>query len=864
MATGPAGGCHPRRTCGRFGLQVPRWQGNKEGAIRYTALKIAVIYALASVVWILLSDRAVGWLTGDPLVTARMQQWKGLFFVLGTAALIFWLVRRGVAQLARSRETVAASERYFRALFEQAPTAYQSLDDEGRILDVNEAWLRLLGCGDRPEVLGRHIGEFLEESQLVLLQERFPNFKATGTLEDAEFVLQRRDGNLVTVTVDGRIQRDDDGQFLRTHCVLHDITDRKAHERALRDSERRLSLALDGARLGTFVWYMKGGTVRWSERQAELYGTTLDDFDGTSGDVLDRIHPDDRPDVQAELDRARSEDAMLVAEYRAVWPDGGHHWLGTAGRFQFDADGEPESLRGVTMDIDSRKRAEADRDRMEAELRLRIDAIETALSGFEIVDAQGRFLYANKAALNMWGYASVDEVVGREAVTHVADPAEGQRIIAAIREHGEISVEYTAMRKDGSTFEVWMIARATEDAEGRRVFMGTSIDVTERRQLEEQLRQARNMEAVGQLAGGVAHDFNNLLQVINGYAEMALGDLDESHPARHFVSEIGSAGGRAARLVGQLLAFSRRQVLEPEIVELNEVVEGLLEIAGRIVGESIRIDWTPGRQLGAVTADHGQLEQVLVNLWINSRDAMPGGGVLTIETENVRFDSDDCRLHAWARPGRYVMLSVTDSGSGMDQATIDRIWEPFFTTKPPGKGTGLGLSTVYGVVRQHDGLIHLSSEPGHGTTFKIYLPLVDRPAASVGDEEPAPTADSGETILVAEDNDEVRELVRNVLVQAGYDVVVVADGASALAHLQEHGADVDLALLDVIMPGLGGRDVHDQVRDRFPDLRFLFTSGYGPDGEHTDFVLDTGFELLQKPFVAGALTDRVRRILDQA
>ena len=246
--------------------------------------------------------------------------------------------------------------------------------------------------------------------------------------------------------------------------------------------------------------------------------------------------------MRTELERARRDESLLEVEYRTIWPDGSIHWLGTAGRHQFDAAGEPVSLRGVSMDIDSRKRAESERDRMEGELRLRSDAIETALNGFEIVDAEGRFLYANRAALAMWGYESLDEVVGTHTSTHAADPADAQRIFSTLRAGGEISQEYVGRRKDGSTFRVWMIAQLTQDAEGNEIFMATSIDVTDRHQLEEQLRQAQKMEAVGQLAGGVAHDFNNLLQVINGYSEMTLADLGPEHPVRHFVAEIASAG----------------------------------------------------------------------------------------------------------------------------------------------------------------------------------------------------------------------------------------------------------------------------------------------------------------------------------
>ena len=393
---------------------------------------------------------------------------------------------------------------------------------------------------------------------------------------------------------------------------------------------------------------------------------------------------------------------------------------------------------------------------------------------------------------------------------------------------------------------------------------GISLDITEQKQLEAQLRQAQKMEAVGQLAGGVAHDFNNLLQVINGYAEMALEDLNEQHPARVCVEEIAGSGQRAALLVAQLLAFSRRQVIQPDNLDLNEIIAALLKMLTRMLGEHVQVEFLPGHQLGTVFADRAQIEQVLMNLCINARDAIrEDTGRLTLETENVRFDQEYCENHSWARPGRYVLLSVTDTGSGMAPEVLEHIWEPFFTTKEVGKGTGLGLSTVYGIVRQHEGMVNVYSEPGRGTTFKVYLPLVERPAASVGTKVEAPARGGHETILVAEDNPTVRALIRLLLEKAGYRVLLASDGNEALAMGEKHGENIDLALLDVVMPGLGGRAVYETLHQKFPQIRFLFASGYSMNGVHTNFVLDEGFDLLQKPFESRTLLSKVRNTLDQ-
>jgi CheY-like chemotaxis protein len=303
-------------------------------------------------------------------------------------------------------------------------------------------------------------------------------------------------------------------------------------------------------------------------------------------------------------------------------------------------------------------------------------------------------------------------------------------------------------------------------------------------------------------------------------------------------------------------------VIAPQDLDLDEVVGGMLELIRRALGEVVTVQWRPGHAVGNVRADRVQIEQVLMNLCLNGRDAMPEGGELVLETENVDLDADACRHHAWARPGRYVRLSVTDSGEGIAPEVAGRIWEPFFTTKEPGKGTGLGLATVYGIVQQHEGLVNVASEPGRGTRLEVYLPQVARSAAMAGPRGPVRPRGGHETVLVAEDNGNVRALMRAVLERAGYEVLVAEDGRRALDLLAEHGERVDLALLDVVMPGLGGREVRDQGRRRWPHLRYLFASGYSLDGVHTDFVLDPDVALIQKPFAAADLLAAVRAQLD--
>ena len=381
--------------------------------------------------------------------------------------------------------------------------------------------------------------------------------------------------------------------------------------------------------------------------------------------------------------------------------------------------------------------------------------------------------------------------------------------------------------------------------------------------LEEQYRQAQKMEAVGQLTGGIAHDFNNLLQVINGGTEMALLDLDADHPVRETLKDVVEAGQQASRLVEQLLLFSRRQIMRPISLDLNEVVSGVLEMLRRVIGEQVRLEWNPHSGGGAIRADRGMVEQALVNLSVNARDAMVGGGTLKVETEDVTIDEAYCEARPGAVPGRYVLLRVSDTGSGMDTETLDQAFEPFFSTKETGKGTGLGLATVYGIVRQHEGMIDVHSEPGRGTTFEVYWPVTS-PAADGSKEEIETSMEGGdETILLAEDEGMVRRMARTILERAGYTVLTARTGLEAVKLFEEEDGEVDLAILDVVMPELGGREAHDRIRARRPNVKVLFASGYSENAIHSNFILDRGFNLIQKPFTRRDLLRAVRKILDR-
>jgi signal transduction histidine kinase/ActR/RegA family two-component response regulator len=392
--------------------------------------------------------------------------------------------------------------------------------------------------------------------------------------------------------------------------------------------------------------------------------------------------------------------------------------------------------------------------------------------------------------------------------------------------------------------------------------IGVALDITERERLTDQLRQSQKMQAVGELAGGVAHDFNNLLMVVKGHAQLLLDRIPDSSPLRQGVLQMEKAADRAATLTRQLLAFSRKQVLQPRVLDMNETVAGMIRMFSRVIGENIDMAFLPGGNLAHVKADPGQIEQVLLNLVVNARDAMPSGGRLTIETSNVELDRSYAATHASVEPGAYVMLSVTDTGCGMSEETKARIFEPFFTTKGPGKGTGLGLATVYGVVKQSGGYIYAYSEVDRGTTFKIYLPQVNEELdrASADTDKRGQTRGT-ETILFVEDEQSVRDLVREYLSSTGYHMLEAADGVQALKVAAAHPGRIHMLVTDVVMPHLSGPELATQLGAERPDLRVLFISGYTDDTVFRHGVLEGGVAFLQKPFNLKALAQKIREVL---
>jgi two-component system, cell cycle sensor histidine kinase and response regulator CckA len=509
----------------------------------------------------------------------------------------------------------------------------------------------------------------------------------------------------------------------------------------------------------------------------------------------------------------------------------------------------------------------AQEDLRRSELDLR-SLVMHAPYGICRCDGQGKLLDVNPAFMELLGYTSAEQLIGQPVLSLYVDADQWFELADCLRSSTPFKgLPAEWKRKDGSTTGVRVSGRSVMDGdENDRAFELFAEDVTERRALEQQLRQSQKMEAVGRLAGGIAHDFNNLLMVISGYSEFLLEHLGAHPELRSPAQEIASAAERASSLTRQLLAFSRKQMLAPKIVYLNSIVTENLKMLTRMIGEDIDLVMHPAENLWPVRADAGQIEQVIMNLAVNARDAMPSGGKLTIESANVTLDEDYARLHAPLLAGDYVMLALSDTGAGMDAETQSHIFEPFFTTKGP-KGTGLGLSTVYGIVKQSGGYIWVQSEVGKGATFRIYLPRV----AASGEpaipqvsavEETRPVEPGTETILLVEDEANLRYLARQFLEKQGYKVIEAADGAVAMQIAVAHEGVIHLLLTDVIMPGMNGRELAQRIAEIRPNVKILYMSGYTENVVGHDGTLDAGVRLLQKPFNLRDLKSKVREVLD--
>jgi len=751
----------------------------------------------------------------------------------------------------QGQDALAESEERYRVLIESAPEAIVVFDvDDGRFVDANANALRLFG-------VTHEIMRTLSPAALSPPQQAngHPSAEAaaqhiaralSGELDVFEWLHRTADGRVFPAEV--RLVQLPSASRRLVRGSITDITEQQRAKQELERLNAAISSSINGIATaslqGELTYVNQAFLDLWGYRApSEVVGRHVLDFWAT-------------PERAADVVRTLEAHGSDMGEMTAIRRDG------TARIFQYNAnrfrgpDGAPAGLLASFLDVTDKKRAEED-------LRIKDQAIATSTNAVVIASPDGTVRYVNPAFVQLCGYDSADEILGRNATEFVL-VGQVQQSLATLVARGVFQGELQVVRKNGSTLDAMVSANVVRDAAGAISLLIASItDVTESKRLHAELVQSQKMESVGRLAGGVAHDFNNLLTVMKGYVDFARADVPRESQLAEDLSEIERAVDSAAALTHQLLTFSRKQIISPRVLNLNESVTRMHGMLSRLLGEDIELRLVTAPDLGLVRFDPGQSEQMLVNLAVNARDAMPDGGRLTIETDNVALDDEFARLHPDAAPGEYVMVSVSDTGTGMSPEAQAHLFEPFFTTKSPGRGTGLGLPMVYGAVTQNGGRITVSSEEGYGTTFRIYLPRF------YGDEVPPLAAVAGhlprgtESIVVVEDEDAIRALAVRVLSTLGYRTQSFASGTQALRALESSAEPVDLVVTDVVMPEMKGSELARRLQSLRPGVRVLFASGYSEDVIAHHGVLEPGVDFLPKPYSIATLAQRVREALDR-
>jgi len=771
-------------------------------------------------------------------------------------------VARDITEPKRAEESVRKSEARYRAVAESASVAIITVDSEGNIVGWNPAAESIFGY-TAAEIIGQPLTLLMPHRYRERHLSRMNRIRSgeEPDLPDTTVELAGLRKNQIEFPLElsvARWETASEGWFV--NFIIREITQRKQTEEALRRSLDLLDQTGQVAKVGGWELDLDTQTLTWTGQVYRIHEVDPA-IKPTVAEAIQFYAPEARPVITAAVQAAIDAGTPFDLALPLITAQGRHIWVRALGAAE-RRDGQTTRLYGTFQDITEHRVANESR-------RLQSAALNAAADAILITDRAGVIEWVNPAFTRLTGYTAED-ALGKNPRDLVKS---GKHAPAFYKELWETLLagrtwdgEMINRRKDGSLYTEEQTITPIRDASGAIThFVAIKKDMTERVQLEAQFRQAQKMEGVGQLASGIAHDFNNLLTVINGTSDLVLAQVSQGDPVHADVQEILHAGERAAALTRQLLAFSRQQILESRVVSLNTLVGGMESLLRRVLGEDIDLVVVPAPGVGHVKVDPGQIEQVITNLAVNARDAMPQGGRLTIETQTVTTDRAYARqLGMTMPPGSYVLLVVSDSGAGMDEATRARVFEPFFTTKGPGKGTGLGLSTVYGIVKQSHGFIWVYSEVGQGTSFKIYLPRVTEVADT---DHPTPTVVSSsgagtETILLAEDNAGLRKLVTRVLVPAGYTVLEAATGDEALRLVERHEAPVHLLLSDVVMPGLSGRQLAEQLAQTRPGMKVLYMSGYTNDTIVRHGVLEAQMPFLNKPFTAAALLRKVREVLD--
>ena len=766
------------------------------------------------------------------------------------------------AERGQAEEALRRSEEQYRSVVDNIRQVIFKTDARGRFTFLNAAWTEITGFAGE-ETLGTSFLRYVHPDDR---QRHAEVFQPLIEHKNDYFGLVARyltkAGSHRWIEVFGQLI-EDGGAIRGMFGTLTDITERRRAEQDLTTARARLQHLLVSSPAVIYSCEAGGDfTITFvGDNITRQLGYTVDEVLDDPAFWVKRVHPEDVPGVRAAfaalVERGAGEHQSH--QYRFRHKDGTYRWIHDQRRLVRDATGHAVEIVGSWVDVTEHRRTEEERGRLSS-------VVEQSTEAIVITALDGTIEYVNQACERLTGYSRAELHGQNPSILKSAtqDPQAYRQVWATLAGGGVWSGHLVNRRKDGSPFDAQAVISPVRDGAGRLVsYVAGMRDVTHERQVEEQLRQAQKMEIAGRLAGGVAHDFNNLLTVIGGRSQIMLQRLKADDPHRRDVELILETAQRAAALTRQLLVFSRKQMLAPVVLDLNSIVANMDKMLRRLIGEDVDLVTVAGADVGRVKADPSQLEQVVMNLVVNARDAMPLGGSITLETSTVELDAAYARQHVDVRPGAYVVLAVTDTGSGIEPETKAHIFEPFFTTKAPDKGTGLGLSTVYGIVAQSDGHITVESEPGHGATFRIYLPRVTETArrdAAAGSRVTLPRG--SETILLTEDEEHVRELALEVLRMSGYTVLEASDGASALELSARHAGPIHLLVTDIVMPHMGGGELAQRLTRLRPEMRVLYMSGYTDDALVRHGVAASEAAMIEKPFATDGLVQKVRAVLE--
>ncbi len=767
-------------------------------------------------------------------------------------------IARDISEHELSEESLVASEVRYRRLFEAARDGILILDFvTGRITDVNPFLSELLGFS-RAEMIGKTVGELSPFKDLARNEIMLDRLQTNEFVRYDDLPLETRDGRKSAVEFVSNVY-DVDGRKV-IQCNIRDISGRKRAESAIRASEQRVRALIENAKDAIYVLSTEGVVLQVNRAVEVLQGRPRDEIVGRP--VIEAVAPEERERVGEAFASTVAGGEVSGFETSSLRADGTRVPTEISASL-VDVGGE-RIVHAIVRDVTERKKAE--KALLESEERYReiFDSSPLPMWLYSVPEAQ--IVAVNPAAIEIYGYSREEFL--QMSLFDLRSPEEGARLKKDFADHPDPPIRWHAgiwkhRRKDGSVMEMDVHTHAV-NLEGRKMRLGVMLDVTEQRKLEEQFLHAQKMEAVGRLAGGIAHDFNNLLMVVQSFADVLPLHLGDEKAVRNDIEQLRSTAGRGASLTRQLLAFSRKQVVKTETLDAGKIAAEMAALLDKLLGEDVQLEIRLDSETCFVQADRGQVEQVVMNLAVNARDAMPRGGRIVIDVRRAQLDESFVATHAGMEPGSYVQVTVSDTGTGMDAEVKKHLFEPFFTTKESGRGTGLGLATVYGIVKAAGGDVWVYSEPDKGSVFKVYFPRVDRAGAAAEAQILLASETGGtETIFLVEDEDVIRDMVREYLGAKGYRIFSAGSGHEAIRQAGRLREPVHLLLTDIVLPGPNGREVADELLRSRPEMKTIFMSGYIDDAQTVRQILSEGRDFIQKPIGLEPLARKIREVLDR-